>query len=205
MKKPRPGYFYGPVAAITVLVAVFQLWYRPWQRTWGATEEEASQYLPGDELVTESVWQATRALSIRAEPSQVWPWLLQIGYRRAGFYSWDKLDNAGVPSTWEILPGLQGLSEGDSLPLNEVIDATVRLMDNERALLLSFNMNTDHPATWVWVLRPDGAGGTRLINRLRVCAPKRWTCLVLDAAELVMMRKHLLGLKARVESTDARM
>ena len=66
--------------------------------------------MPGDELLDQPSFQATRAISIRAPPEDVWPWLVQIGYGRAGFYAYDLLDNLGHGRSAErIRPELQHL------------------------------------------------------------------------------------------------
>jgi hypothetical protein len=69
---------------------------RPWQLTWGATPEEVSRALPGDDLVTRPTFNATRAITIAAPPEEIWPWLIQVGLTRAGWYSYDILDNLGT-------------------------------------------------------------------------------------------------------------
>ena len=93
-----------PGTVLVALSAVFQFAYRPWQRTWGATEEEVLRVMPGDETVSEPTFWATRAVEIDARPEEVWPWLVQIGYRKAGFYSHDWLDYDRIPSAEEIIP-----------------------------------------------------------------------------------------------------
>ena len=90
---------------------------RPWALRWGATTEEAARPLPGDELVTKADYIATRAITIEAPPRDVWPWLVQIGSGRAGWYTYDRIDNAGVPSATEIIPELQRLAVGDLIPM----------------------------------------------------------------------------------------
>jgi hypothetical protein len=79
----------------------------------GATAEEAVRPLPGDHVVAKADYLATRAITINAPPQDVWPWLVQIGSGRAGWYTYDRLDNAGVPSAIEIVPDLQHLQVGD--------------------------------------------------------------------------------------------
>jgi hypothetical protein len=69
--------------------------YRWWHLRWGATPAEARAGMPGDDLVPVSHFTATRAITIKAQPGEVWPWLTQVGYGRAGFYSYDLLDNLG--------------------------------------------------------------------------------------------------------------
>ena len=85
---------------------------RPWHRRWGASDEEVGRSLPGDDLVTEANFETTRAITIDARPEEVWPWLVQIGQGRGGFYSYDLLENAmglDIQSAGQILPQYQGL------------------------------------------------------------------------------------------------
>ena len=84
-----------------------------WQLTWGATTEEIERALPGDELVPRPTFNATRAISIGVPPERVFPWLVQVGTSRAGWYSYDLLDNLGRPSARRIVPELQHLAPGD--------------------------------------------------------------------------------------------
>jgi proline iminopeptidase len=55
------------------------------------------------------------AVTIGAPPERVWPWLAQMGWDRGGWYSWDRIDNAGRPSATEVHPEWQGLTVGDQL------------------------------------------------------------------------------------------
>src|SRR5512146_1377829 len=77
--------------------------------------DEAWRPLPGDELVPARV-QWTNGVTIHARPSEIWPWLVQMGCRRAGVYSYDGLDNGGVPSADRIIPAFQHVEAGDVLP-----------------------------------------------------------------------------------------
>jgi hypothetical protein len=87
-------------AAAAAIPSLYLLVVRPWHLRWGATDAEVRQPLPGDELVPESKLVATRAISIRAPASQVWPWLVQLGQGRAGLYSYEWLENlAGTTPT----------------------------------------------------------------------------------------------------------
>lgn len=88
---------------------------RPRLLCWGATDEEIRQPYPGAELVPDGDRSGTMAVTIDVPPRQVWPWLVQLGWDRGGWYSWDHLDNAGRPSAHEIHPEWQGLAVGDQL------------------------------------------------------------------------------------------
>ena len=82
---------------------------RPRLLTWGATHEETSGAYPGDGLIPDPAHSSTMATALPAPPERVWPWLVQMGYDRAGWYSWDTLDHGGKPSADQIVPQWQNL------------------------------------------------------------------------------------------------
>ena len=182
------------------ILAIILYWsvYRPWARTWGSTDEEIDRPMPGDEIVSSPIFDATRAVTIAATREEIWPWLVQMGYLRAGFYSWDQLDNDGIPSAERIIPELQELRLGDMMPLSHDAQAKVEVLERSRHLLLVFEGDTE--ATWAWGLYETTADSTRLVTRLRVGTGGIRSRLVLDAFEIIMMRKCLLGIKRRAES-----
>lgn len=192
----------GAVAGIFCLLTVlfFYVVYRPWQLHWGATEAEVSRVMPGDDLVPEPTFNATRAVTINGRPEEVWPWIVQIGYGRAGFYSWDRLDNDGIPSSTQILPEYQRLEVGDTIPLSATAGAEVRVLQPNESMLLvvADHGDVERLWTWAWGLYEMDSHRTRLVTRLRVRESFRNT-LMLDAFEIIMMRKCLLGLRERVE------
>ena len=98
-------------------LAVYLLYVRPRHIRWGATDEEVERPMPGDEVVERPNFVATRAVTIEATSEEVWPWLMQIGSGRAGFYSYDWIDNAGRPSVREIIPEYQHVEVGDLVPM----------------------------------------------------------------------------------------
>src|SRR5450759_3607240 len=104
--------------AVPTATVVYARFVRPWQLTWGATPDEVSRPLPGDELVTRPTFNATRAITIAATPQEIWPWLVQVGVTRAGWYSYDILDNRGRSSARRIIPELQNLAPGDVVPMS---------------------------------------------------------------------------------------
>ena len=95
-----------PVIPLFIIFSVLVYWglIRPRQIRWGATGEEVARSLPGDEIVKHPSFNATRAVTIQARPENIWPWLLQIGSRRAGWYSLDFIDNAGIASSDQVIP-----------------------------------------------------------------------------------------------------
>ncbi|MEE9269768.1 MAG: hypothetical protein V3V49_05845 [Candidatus Krumholzibacteria bacterium] len=185
-------------ASLAALSLVFHFVYRPWQLTWGATDEEVARRMVGDDIVTNPTFDATRAVTIQATPEEIWPWIIQIGYKKAGFYSWDRLDNAGIPSAERIIPEYQDLKVGDRIPLSRAEYARVTALEPNRHMLLVFEW--EESATWAWGIYQTGPRQSRLVTRLRVRVESAMARLSLDAFELIMMRKCLLGIKRRSES-----
>jgi len=87
------------VATGAALGALYFKVVRPWAMRWGATDDEFVRRMPGDDVVRRADFNATRAVTIHARPEHVWPWLVQIGSGRAGWYTYDRIDNGGVPSS----------------------------------------------------------------------------------------------------------
>ncbi|MCP3959558.1 MAG: hypothetical protein GY719_17050 [bacterium] len=182
---------------LATFVAFFFFVYRPWQLSWGATADEVARSMVGDGLVKNPTFNATRAVTVNASAERIWPWIVQMGYKRAGFYSWDILDNDGIRSAERILPEYQNLKVGDLLPLSENTDARVVDMEPNRRLLLVFQ--SDGTVTWAWGLYKIDEKRTRLVTRLRWRTTSIVSQFTLDAFEIIMMRKCLLGIKRRAE------
>ena len=189
------------VASAVVLGAFVWFVYRPWALTWGATEDEAARAMPGDNILPEATFSATRAVTVAAPPEHVWPWIVQIGYRRAGFYSYDRLDNDGIPSATAILAEYQDLEVGDIVPMSSDAYARVAMLEPERALVLVFEVEgVWKGSSWAWALDSHDSSETRLVTRLRVASDRILPSLFLDLGEIVMMRRCLLGIKWRAEA-----
>jgi hypothetical protein len=114
----------GPASGIAVglglaavVVATYVASLGPSQRRWGASDEEVRRAMPGDELLRPGAPSTTRAITIDARPRDVFPWLLQIGYGRGGWYSYDWIDNDGKRSVHRIDPALQNLAVGDRIQM----------------------------------------------------------------------------------------
>jgi hypothetical protein len=188
--------------ALGVPAVAYLLWLRPWQQRWGATDDEVYRPLPGDEVVHSPTFDATRAVTVEARPEQIWPWIVQIGFGRAGWYSYDWLDNLGRPSSERVVPEWQQIEQGSYVPMGpgENMGMGVRAFEANRWVLWG---DRKGDATWLWMLHPEGEGRTRLITRVRM--RYRWTSptilfsLLVEFADIFMMRKSLLGIKARAE------
>jgi len=185
---------------VVSLAAMLWFIYRPWALTWGSTNEEIARPMPGDEVLELPTFNATRAVTIAATPEEIWPWIVQIGYRRAGFYSYDLLDNDGIPSAERILPEYQNLKVNELIPLTETANVRVTELDSQNFMVLVFEVEgTWSNATWVWGLYPEDASHTRLVTRLRADARGVRSRIFLDLGEIIMMRKCMLGIKRRAE------
>jgi hypothetical protein len=182
---------------------------RPWHRRWGATADEVAAAMPGDGLLPHAQYQCTRAITIAAPPAEVWPWLVQVGYRRAGWYADDLLDNFGWPSAREILPEFQDLHVGQYLAwVPRASERSAFRVDDfvvpEWLLWRSSNR------TWAWRLVPLPGGQTRLINRMHTVyewSRPGWvlgTVLLCEVADYAMMRRMLRGIRDRAETEHRR-
>jgi hypothetical protein len=191
--------------AAATATAFYLRYGRPWQLTWGATSKEVCRPLPGDELVTRPSFSATRAITIDAPPEQIWPWLVQVGVTRAGWYSYDLLDNLGHPSARHIIPEFQHLAPGDLVPMspNGMKGIAVHSLDPPRSMI----WGTPGDTTWAWQLDPGHDGSTRLITRVRShyrwLSPSMAFSALLEFGDIWMMRKMLLNLRARAEGASA--
>jgi hypothetical protein len=177
---------------------------RHWHRRWGATNAEVAAPMPGDDLVPGCQYRCTRAITIAAPRHEVWPWLVQIGFSRAGFYANDLLDNAGHPSADHILAEHQHPEVGDWVPMFRKVNDTTAF--RIRSITPDAELVWIKPdSTWVWTLQDTPNGGTRLVTRLRIFYD--WHHPLLASASLVvnefgdfpMMRRMLLNLKQRAE------
>jgi len=179
---------------------------RPWHQHWGATGEEVATALPGDSLVTDPHEVTTRAISIRAEPRDVWPWLAQMGRGRGGLYSYDGLDRLfGVldgPSADSLLPAFRQLAAGDTIPVGGSAGWPVAIARPNELLLIHVREAGVH-VTWAFALHPVSAKETRLVMRVRARLPRTWSTpfilAALDPAEFLMMRRQLIGIRNRAE------
>ena len=115
--------------------AAFELRIHPMWRAWGVDPDEAAKPMPGDDLVAEPTVADTRGITIDAPPSAVWPWLVQMGYGRAGWYSYDAMDMRGK-STRAIVPEWQSTAVDDLLPTDPKGGFRVKVLEPDRALVL---------------------------------------------------------------------
>jgi hypothetical protein len=131
--------------------------------------------MPADDIIAEPIAVLTRGITIDAPPERVWPWLAQLGSGRAGWYSYDHIDNDGIPSAEVILPELQNIAVGDILPaLPGARDAFVvaRVSAPHNLVLVVPGRSESYLVSWEFLLEPKGNKRTRLLVRGRV--PPEW-------------------------------
>jgi hypothetical protein len=184
---------------------------RPWMDSWGSKADERARPLPGDDLVPDAE-QQTHAITIDASTAAVWPWLLQMGQGRGGFYSHDRLERlvgADIRNADEIHPEWQDLAVGELMrtyrpvPRFEPLGWIVSAIEPERVLVVREPQRGDViNSSWSFVLEDD-AGRTRLLSRWRFrrrgVAHVVFKWLVFDPAHFVMETGVLRGLKGRAE------
>ena len=190
-----------------LVMAAYLLWARPYQLHWGATAEEINRAMPGDELNPNPKFLATRAITIDGTPEAIWPWLLQMGYGRAGYYGYDILENLGSPrgleSAESILPEFQNFKVGDEVPISPAASMSFYAIQPDQYLIWAGETGGTYGA-FTWALYPIDASHTRLVSRIRWS--HHWTqpgILALDLfsefTDHIAVRKILEGVKGRVE------
>ena len=125
----------GAAAATAGAAAAYAFAVRPWWRSWGVDPTDAEVSFAGDDLVPDATVVETRGVESEAPPDAVWPWLVQMGYNRAGWYSYDAIDMKGA-SVSEIRPELQHLAVDDLVPNSPDTAFVVRSLDPGRSLVL---------------------------------------------------------------------
>ena len=181
-----------------------------WTRSIRATPAEKTRVLPGDERIPRAIDTLTNGVTIREGPRDVWPWLVQMGAGdRAGWYSYDWLDNGRRPSATSIVPDLQHPTIGTVFrALPGVTDSFIVLaIEPERVLTLGAPAPDGTLAvTWTFVLEEAAPGVTRLLVRARGGPGYRFhglplplTRLVVRFVHFIMQRKQLLSIARRAE------
>jgi len=192
------------IAPLLFVLAVFYLAiFRPWQLRWGATDEEVERAMPGDNIVDKPSFNATRAVTINAPAENIYPWIVQMGVNRAGWYSYDLLDNLARPSAEVILPEHQNIQVGDLIPMSPDGKQGLWVKEFSNAeWMLWWDKIGDN--SWVWGIYPEGESRSRLVTRVRV--KYRWFSpailfnLIIEFFDILMMHKCMLGIKRRAEA-----
>ena len=200
----RLGRMSGTVLALVVggaAAVAYRLVIRPWHLRWGATDAELIRPMPGDELLP-GAESCTRAITIEAPPEAIWPWLVQLGSGRAGWYSYDWIDNDFKPSAKRIEPELQQLDVGDRILMMPSMGFEVQAVDAPRSIV---SMLEDDSTSWCLALYPEGDGTTRLVSRWRPRSERSVAMflmnLLVEPGTFIMEQKMLRTIRDRAEGT----
>ena len=192
---------------------------------WGANDAELGRSMPGDDLLPQTKWMWTHSVTIKAAVDQVWPWLVQIGQGRGGFYSYEFLENlvgCDIHNADRIIPELQNLKVGDGMRLHpKAPPLPVALIEPLRALVLhARDYSPEDESTvpvksktgnifstsWGFYLDKIDDSTTRLTSRWKVdynpTLKNRLSYgpLIIGPIGFAMDRKMLLGIKKRAEA-----
>jgi len=184
---------------IVVAVVVAYLWVVTWHMQWGATDAEVVQSMAGDELIP-GAGQATRAITIGAPPEDVWPWLVQLGYGKAGWYSYDWIDNDFQSSAARIIPGYQDLAVGDKILMMPEMGFVVESIDEPKSIV---SVLEDGSTSWCLALCPEG-GASRLVSRWRPKFERTpatfFMTMLIEPGTFIMEQRMLRTIRDRVET-----
>ena len=184
----------------TAVIVTYVVAVGPWQRRWGTTDRELDRPMPGDDLLRPHAATTTRAITIEGRPEDVFPWLLQIGHGRGGWYSYDWIDNDGRPSVERIVPELQRLAVGDRIEMLPGFGPIVRQIEPNHYIVSGGETDS-----WCLLVEPSVDGSTRLISRWRQDWPKNvgtyaWIAIS-DPGAFLMERRMLRRIRdlARIQ------
>ena len=205
MKTTRLTHSGLTVGSIAAAALVYRSLLRRRIMNWGATDAEVDARLPGDELLEHADGVATRAITVNAAASAVWPWIAQMGpLPRGGAYTYDWIENLlglDMHSADRVLPDYQHPQVGDTLGYGK------NRMRFERVEPRRVLATRSEDGNWVWsFVLEEKDGRTRLISRNRFRLPSltaRIGMLPMEPASLVMERKMLHGIKQRAERLAA--
>jgi hypothetical protein len=197
----RAGTLFG-----LVMIGIVALVLLPRMDRWGASAEELGASLPGDELVPSPRISYTRAISINAAPEDIYPWIVQIGAERGGWYSYEWFETnvlrCAISNADSIHEKWQNLKVGDPVKMCPGTSGPppyqVAFLEPGRAMILGHQENGDWIEVWQFVLLPQDDGTTRMILRSRNAA-EGWFWDVMRPGEFIMARGMLLGIRERSE------
>jgi hypothetical protein len=200
---------------VLVAVAILVSWLRKSLMKWGATAEEAHLALPGDSVLPVANASATRAVLINVDREAVWPWVVQLGQGRGGFYSYDLIENligCDIHSAEHVVADWQTLTVGDVIHLHPEVALTVALVEPGRSLVLRGavpmgNAPPPYDFTWAFVLRCAPNGAIRLVVRERYQYLRWWSAFLVEPVQVVsfvMSQKMLRGIRERAERPTGR-
>ncbi len=191
------------VLFLVVVFILHALLLRNYTSTKGSTPEEITASMPGDSIVANPDYVSTHAITIEARPREVFPWIVQMGLGKAGFYNYDWLNNRFTRSSEVIMDEFQQVDNGDTIRLSMITRFKVDTFATDAFMVWASNGVTP-TETWTWVLVPEGIRGTRLILRQRVdynyLSPMILVNYSSEILNYMNTRETLQGIKQRAES-----
>jgi hypothetical protein len=194
----------GAGIVLLILVTAFAI-IIPWIYTWGATPAETAQTYRGDEILPAPIIVWTHAMTINAPPARVWPWIIQMGDYRAGFYSYTFIENL-VSGSNAYQNASQVVAEWQNPAVGQFIITPMLAIKDYKAgeWELASSVIPDLGWTWMWQLIPQGNNQTRLQVRMRIQVPPGAASgpvvkNILHVGGFVMERAMMTGIKARAE------
>ena len=216
------------LAAVTLeaLGAAYSFVLLPRLRRWGATAEEVARPLPGDDLIPDPLYATTHAISVSAAAEDVWPWLVQVGQNRGGFYTSDFLENLfrldihSADRIHEEWQDLEAARDYVSLDPDETMKMTITTLDPPRAFIIRTGAPDVEPqgpgdffkaeiaASWAFIVEPVGDRSCRLVIRWRASwrdtvAAAFARAFLLEPVHFVMEEGMLRGIRDRAERSSA--
>ncbi len=191
------------ILAITVIAVILLT---PWMDRWGAVDDEITATLSGDELLTEPAQVVNRAITIRATPEQIYPWILQLGADKGGMYSYswfEGLLNCPQVNADRIHPDWQGLKVGDLVKMCPgkfgPVPYTVALLEPSSAVVMGHQENGAWVDLWQFVIQRLPDGTSRLLLRTRTnMTGGFWS--IIHPGVFIMERGMLRGIRDRAEA-----
>jgi hypothetical protein len=223
MKRPLLLILKGLVPLVLAFLIAYPLILRPWHHRWGATDAEAQGTLPGDHLIA-ATSQVTHGITINTPPEMIWPWLMQMGQDRGGFYSYTPLENlfgCEMPKVERLHSDWKPRSEGETVwfcapekfkgqgymvaAVVEPSKAFVMISGPDWSALQAGNRAAG--GSWGFILEPIDASHTRLLARLRGGTPPTLAARMVgaafwDPAHFFMERKMLKTIKRLAETSS---
>lgn len=196
----------GITAAGALAIASYPLLIRPWQHRWGATKDEVTRNMPGDDYVPQPEYETTRAVTINATPKQIWPGIMKMGYSEDAQFSYEWLDRlfgyiGNMENPIEVSES-KDLKEGDILPVKKTQGFPIQYLEQYKFLVLG---KQENGLGWIWSmgLYPIDEHTTRFVsrNRLHLKDDIRTKTMefLLDPASFYMARKWMLGIRDHAE------
>lgn len=208
------------MAVVGGVLVVYHFLFRPRMLRWGATREEANRVLPGDEVTPPKPFRLTMAATLPGTPEEIWPWLVQMGWSRAGYYTYNPIENLfglDLHNADRIHPEWQDLKVGETIWMghprmkNLFPETKTSTVEPNRALALAIYgpSGTDTPPTgaWTFFLEPIDDRKTRFIVRLQVAAPTAVGKIIfyafMEPAHFIMQQTMFAGLRKRLARSKA--